>query len=220
MAEPLNNLNHILLGKEKPATEVTGHSNSLSDGDSQEFSTLAHRLIGQTGADIEKLVRAARASARRAGRVFSPADIGAQIPDPYNNLPARTRRRIAIYRNAQRIVAQVLGLAEMVPNPQDLGRLVAKVSQRSDFTPSRPATIFSPSSWPVVRAKKLCSAMFRHSDRVSRVQIWPSPRRSRAGGNNIPVVAFLFRRAEKFSLFRCWKLDACRRGGRVDFAIA
>lgn len=126
MAEPLNNLNHILLGKEKPATEVTGHSNSLSDGDSQEFSTLAHRLIGQTGADIEKLVRAARASARRAGRVFSPADIGAQIPDPYNNLPARTRRRIAIYRNAQRIVAQVLGLAEMVPNPQDLGRLVAK----------------------------------------------------------------------------------------------
>ncbi|UXN75057.1 hypothetical protein N8D56_09090 [Devosia sp. A8/3-2] len=61
---------------------------------------------GQTGADIERLVRAAKASARRAGHPFSIADIGAQIPDPYNNLPARTRRRIAIYRNAQRIMAQ------------------------------------------------------------------------------------------------------------------
>lgn len=92
----------------------------------REFAALAHRLIGQTGADIEKLVRTAKAAARRAGRPFSVADIEAQIPDPYNNLPARTRRRIAIYRNAQRIVAQVLDLAEMVPNAEDFGRLVAK----------------------------------------------------------------------------------------------
>lgn len=92
----------------------------------REFVALANRLIGQTGADIERLVRAAKAAARRAGRVFSLADIEGQIPDPYNSLPARTRRRIAIYRNAQRIVAQVLGLAEMVPHAQDLGRLVAK----------------------------------------------------------------------------------------------
>lgn len=99
----------------------------------RELTGLANRLVGQTGADIERLVRAAKASARRAGRVFSLADIEAQIPDPYNNLPARVRRRIAIYRNAQSIVAQVLGLAEMVPNTQDLGRLWWNASLRSSW---------------------------------------------------------------------------------------
>lgn len=99
----------------------------------RELAALANRLIGQTGADIEKLVRAAKAAARRAGRVFSLADVDGQIPDPYNSLPSRTRRRIAIYRNAQRIVAQVLGLAEMMPNAQDLGRLVAKGLSKERF---------------------------------------------------------------------------------------
>ena len=90
----------------------------------KDLSPLAYRLVGQTGADLEKLVRAAKASARRAGRMFSVADIATQIPDPLAKLPPRSRRRIVVYRNAQRIVAQVLGLAEMHPNTRDLGQLL------------------------------------------------------------------------------------------------
>ncbi|UXN72871.1 ATP-binding protein [Devosia sp. A8/3-2] len=54
--------------------------------DRRDLSPLAQRLIGKTGADIEQLVRAAKASARRAGRMFSVADINAQVPDPFDKL--------------------------------------------------------------------------------------------------------------------------------------
>ena len=85
----------------------------------KDLSPLALRLVGQTGADIERLVRTAKASARRAGQMFSVADIEAQVPDPFKKLLPRIRRRIAIYRNAQRIVAQALGLADMTPRTGD-----------------------------------------------------------------------------------------------------
>lgn len=94
--------------------------------DGRDLSPLAQRLVGQTGADIEKLVRAAKASARRAGGMFSVADIEAQVPDPLDTLLPRVRRRIAIYRNAQRIVARVLGLAEMPPNAGEFARQLEK----------------------------------------------------------------------------------------------
>ena len=87
---------------------------------------LAKRLVGKTGADIEHLVRSARASARRAGRPFSMIDIEAQVPDPFDKLSPRTRRRVAIYRNAQRIVAEVLGLAEMAVDTQDFSQQMEK----------------------------------------------------------------------------------------------
>ncbi|MET3901334.1 cell division protease FtsH [Devosia sp. UYZn731] len=101
--------------------------------EAKDLSLLAHRLVGQTGADIEKLVRAARASARRAGRMFSVAEIAAQVPDPLNKLLPRVRRRIAIYRNGQRIVAQVLGLAEMAPNAGDFTRQLEKALSEERF---------------------------------------------------------------------------------------
>ena len=85
-----------------------------------ELSKLAERLVGSSGADIEKLVRAAKASARRAGRMFSVSDLYTQIADPLEALPPRARRRVAVYRNGQRIVAQVLGLADMVAEEQHL----------------------------------------------------------------------------------------------------
>lgn len=97
-----------------------------ADVEGKDLSPLAQRLIGKTGADIEQLVRAAKASARRAGRVFSVSDILAQVPDPLAKLPARTRRRIAIYRKSQEIVAQVLGLTEMNASTRDLGRLLSE----------------------------------------------------------------------------------------------
>nr|WP_295884584.1 AAA family ATPase [uncultured Devosia sp.] len=99
----------------------------------RDLSSLAHRLVGQTGADIEKLVRAAKASARRAGRMFSVVDIQAQVPDPFDKLLPRVRRRIAIYRNAQRIVAQVLGLAEMAANAGALARQLEKTLAAERF---------------------------------------------------------------------------------------
>ncbi|MHA6731824.1 AAA family ATPase [Devosia sp. A369] len=90
----------------------------------KDLNPLASRLKGHTGADIEKLVRAAKASARRAQHIFSLAHIEALVPDPLANLAPRTRRRIAVYRKAQEIVAQILGLSEMDPNTQDLGQLL------------------------------------------------------------------------------------------------
>ncbi|GEM_PF-1849941 len=92
----------------------------------RDLSPIAQRLVGQTGADIEKLVRAAKASARRAGRMFSVADIEAQVPDPFDKLLPRVRRRIAIYQNAQRIVAQALGLAEIAPKSGEFSRQLEK----------------------------------------------------------------------------------------------
>ncbi|MDP2781338.1 AAA family ATPase, partial [Devosia sp.] len=79
----------------------------------QELSGLAERLVGQSGADIEKLVRAAKAAARRAGLAFTVNELHAQVPDPDEALSPQMRRRVQVYRTGQRIVAQVLGLAEM-----------------------------------------------------------------------------------------------------------
>src|SRR5690606_31211065 len=62
------------------------------------------------------------------GRVFSVNDLHAQVPEPDEGLSPRMRRRIAVYRNGQRIVAQVLGLADMVIDGQHQGlhQLLAK----------------------------------------------------------------------------------------------
>lgn len=93
-----------------------------------DLPDLAERLVGQSGADIEMLVRAAKAGARRAGRVFSVDDLNAQIKDPFEEMSPKDRRRIAVYRNGQKIVAQVLGLADMMPchRHQNLRSLLGK----------------------------------------------------------------------------------------------
>lgn len=94
----------------------------------QQRMDLAERLVGTSGADIEKLVRSAKAAARRAGRVFGVNDLSAQISDPLAGLSPRMRRRASVYRNGQKVVAEVLGLAEMVVERQhhDLRQLLAK----------------------------------------------------------------------------------------------
>lgn len=99
-----------------------------------DLQALAPRLAGKTGADIETLVRAAKATARRAGRSFSIQDLQRQTPSPFDALSPQLQRRITVYRNGQRIVAQVLGLAEMVPDRhQDLGQLLAKAVYEMRF---------------------------------------------------------------------------------------
>ncbi|UJW84859.1 ATP-binding protein [Devosia sp. SL43] len=96
----------------------------------KDVAALANRLVGRTGADVESLVRMAKAAARRAGRPFSVPDIEAQVPDPIDKLLPRIRRRVAVYRNAQRIVAQVLGLAEMASNAGELARQLERTRRR------------------------------------------------------------------------------------------
>lgn len=100
----------------------------------KDLQALAPRLAGKTGADIEALVRAAKASARRAGHSFSIQDLQQQVPDPLHSLPLQVQRRIRVYRNGQRVVAQVLGLAEMVPDQHPhLGQLLAKAVHQERF---------------------------------------------------------------------------------------
>ncbi len=100
----------------------------------KDLEALAPRLVGKTGADIETLVRAAKATARRAGHSFSILDLQRQVPDPLDRLPPQVQRRIRVYRNGQRVVAQVLGLAEMIPDKHpDLGQLLGKAVHRERF---------------------------------------------------------------------------------------
>ena len=64
----------------------------------KDLRALASKLQGKTGADIEKLVRAGKANARRAGRPFSISDLHEQVPGTFEKLPPEVRRRIATYR--------------------------------------------------------------------------------------------------------------------------
>jgi cell division protease FtsH len=123
----LDQIIHIALPDTEAIAAILGRYSGL-DVPEKELSMLAERLVGRSGADIEKLVRAAKASARRAGRTFSVGDLHIQIADPLEALPPRARRRVAVYRNGQRIVAQVLGLADLMIDGQhqELRRLLAK----------------------------------------------------------------------------------------------
>ncbi len=78
----------------------------------KELCPIAERLHGQTGADIERLVRTARARARRAGYRFTITDLAEAIKGAPDNLSASDRRRVAVYRAGQIVVAQVQGLLE------------------------------------------------------------------------------------------------------------
>jgi len=78
----------------------------------KELRPIAERLHGKTGADIERLVRAAKATARRAERSLTASDLAESIESPLDKLSAPERRRVAVYRAGQLVVAQVLGLIE------------------------------------------------------------------------------------------------------------
>src|SRR5690606_35683214 len=87
----LDQIIHIALPDTEAIAAILGRYSGL-DVPEKELSMLAERLAGRSGADIEKLVRAAKASARRAGRTFSVNDLHAQVADPLGALPPRARR--------------------------------------------------------------------------------------------------------------------------------
>jgi len=101
---------------------------------SQDVKAIAGKLVGRTGADIEKLVRSAKASARRAGHSLSASDLLEGVFDPLDGLPAQTRRRIAIYRSGQFVAGEVLGLIEVGrQNVQSIERSLVNALGRDRF---------------------------------------------------------------------------------------
>ncbi|MDB5529192.1 MAG: family ATPase [Devosia sp.] len=108
-------LDHTIIMKLPSSDEITAilaHYAGSSIA-KKELRTLAPKLQGKTGADIEKLVRAARATARRAGRPFSISALHQQVPGVFEKLPPEVRRRIATYRAGQVVVAQALDMMDV-----------------------------------------------------------------------------------------------------------
>lgn len=79
----------------------------------RDLRIIAERLHSRTGADVERLVRTAKATARRAGQTLTIADLANAIKDPLDTLSTPERRRMAVYRAGQIVVAQALGLLEL-----------------------------------------------------------------------------------------------------------
>jgi len=94
----------------------------------KDLRMLASMLKGQTGADIEKLVRAAKANARRAGNTFSVSNLHELVSGVFEKLPPQIRRRIATYQCGQFLVAQSLGLLDVASEEEviDFGRNLSK----------------------------------------------------------------------------------------------
>ncbi|MET3896084.1 cell division protease FtsH [Devosia sp. UYZn731] len=94
----------------------------------KDLRMLASTLQGQTGADIEKLVRAAKANARRAEQPFSVSHLHEQVSGAFEKLPPQVRRRIATYRSGQALVAQSLGLLDLASADEvsDFGGILSK----------------------------------------------------------------------------------------------
>ncbi|MET3896973.1 ATP-dependent Zn protease [Devosia sp. UYZn731] len=100
----------------------------------KDLRVVAGQLQGKTGADIEKLARAAKAKARRAGRGLSISDLQAEASGAFGTLPPDARRRIGAYRAGQLLVARALGILDAgAEAPADLGRIPVPPSREAEF---------------------------------------------------------------------------------------
>ena len=75
--------------------------------------SLAHRMIGFSGADVERLVREARQRARRDGRTVTYADLGALIAATRPPMSPEMRRRVAVHEAGHALVRILLGIGEI-----------------------------------------------------------------------------------------------------------
>lgn len=73
-----------------------------------DLGTLARLALGQTGADVARAVRSARAQARQAGRPLRASDLAAHLA-PADTRPPALRRTIAIHEAGHALAAIRLG---------------------------------------------------------------------------------------------------------------
>lgn len=76
----------------------------------QVLESLARLAAGQTGADVEQAVRAAKGRARRAGRSLTIADLESCLAEASPPLNGPLRRRFAVHEAGHAIVAMALGI--------------------------------------------------------------------------------------------------------------
>lgn len=94
-----------------PATSKSAPADSPSSKPvPQLLLQLATRAMGMTGADIERIVRQARLTARRERRALRYDDIEAGIRDHRPTLPYDVRWRFAIHEAGHAVVHHALGL--------------------------------------------------------------------------------------------------------------
>lgn len=74
----------------------------------KELHELAELTEGCSGADLERLVRDASATARRGSRPLEYADILLEIARPLDQLDAADRYRIRVYRQGRKLIADIL----------------------------------------------------------------------------------------------------------------
>ncbi|WP_158555039.1 AAA family ATPase [Fulvimarina endophytica] len=75
---------------------------------------LSRRMLGLTGADVERVLREARGRARRARRPLTLADLEAVVGSDRKELPEGLRRRMAIHEAGHAIVGHVLKLGRVI----------------------------------------------------------------------------------------------------------
>ena len=74
---------------------------------------LALLALGKTGADVERMVREVRRTARRSGRTVSWADLENALRAGQAYMSADLRRRAAIHEAGHAVVYTVTGVAEV-----------------------------------------------------------------------------------------------------------
>lgn len=74
---------------------------------------LALLALGKTGADVERIVREVRRTARRSGRTVSWADLENALRTGQADMSADLRRRAAIHEAGHAVVYTITGIAEV-----------------------------------------------------------------------------------------------------------
>jgi ATP-dependent Zn protease len=89
------------------SAEAAGSPDELADG---VLRVLARKATGLSGADVERLVREARQTARRERRPLSFADIESRLAASRPDKPESLRRRVALHEAGHAIARMSLGL--------------------------------------------------------------------------------------------------------------
>jgi cell division protease FtsH len=95
------------------SNEVPDPANHTNAGADAVMRQLARRAIGLSGADIERLVREARQSARREQRQLCYADLDRLVSSSRPAFPPQKRRRIAVHEAGHVLVRILLDVGTL-----------------------------------------------------------------------------------------------------------